>query len=297
MRENVMVNQAVGHPPSAPNAPNDAATLQVTQNTLPLAVRLWDQGWIRKTFVLVILAGIWQGYALYLNNDLLLPTFVDTCQALWNSIVAGELPDRVLSSLDILMIGYGVGLVIAAVLTLLAITNRLATDFLEVMTAMFNPLPAIALLPLALIWFGLGKLTIVFVLVHSVLWAVTLNTYSGFQSVSATLKMVGRNYGMSHLSFVMKILIPAAFPSILSGLKIGWAFAWRTLIAAELVFGVSSSSGGLGWFIYEKKNQLDTSAVFAGLLTIIIIGLVVENLIFRTIERRTVQRWGMQAAA
>ncbi len=77
-------------------------------------------------------------------------------------------------------------------------------------------------------------------------------------------------------------------------MKIGWAFAWRTLIAAELVFGVSSRSGGLGWFIFENRNQLDTAAVFAGLTAVIIIGLVVESVIFRNIEKRTVRRWGMQ---
>ena len=133
-----------------------------------------------------------------------------------------------------------------------------------------------------------------FVLVHSVMWAVALNTHAGFRGVSQTVRMVGRNYNLCGLGLVFKILIPAAFPSILAGLKIGWAFAWRTLIAAELVFGVSSGKGGLGWFIFESKNQLDIADVFAGLLTIILIGLAVENMIFRVIERNTVQRWGMQ---
>src|SRR6185437_17168974 len=109
-----------------------------------------------------------------------------------------------------------------------------------------------------------------------------LNTLAGFRGVSTTVRMVGRNYNLNGLRFVAKILIPAAFPSILAGLKIGWAFAWRTLIAAELVFGVSSGQGGLGWFIFENRNLLDIPAVFAGLLTVIIIGLIVENLIFRT---------------
>ncbi|MCC2595862.1 ABC transporter permease subunit [Pusillimonas sp. MFBS29] len=280
--------------PNVYKEPKASESLGIVENSLPLMARLWDQGWLRKLLVLAVLACLWEVYARYLDNELLLPTFTQTCLALFDATFAGQLPERIGVSLDVLMTGYVAGIALAALLTLLAITTRLGTDFLEVMTAMFNPLPAIALLPLALIWFGLGKMTMVFVLVHSVLWAVTLNTYSGFQAVSPTLKMVGRNYGLSHLSFIMKILIPAAFPSILSGLKIGWAFAWRTLIAAELVFGVSSSSGGLGWFIYESKNQLDIAAVFAGLLTIIIIGLVVENLIFRTIEQRTIQRWGMQ---
>jgi NitT/TauT family transport system permease protein len=105
--------------------------------------------------------------------------------------------------------------------------------------------------------------------------------------------MVGRNYGLRGFPYVAKILMPAAFPSILAGLKIGWAFAWRTLIAAELVFGVVSGSGGLGWFIVESKNRLDIPTVFAGLLTVILIGLFVENVIFRTIENRTIRRWGM----
>ena len=174
------------------------------------------------------------------------------------------------------------------------VLTRVGTDFLSTLTAMFNPLPAIALLPLALLWFGLGAKSLVLVIIHSVLWAVALNTHSGFTSVSPTLRMAGQNCGLRGVSYVAFLLVPAAFPSILTGLKIGWAFAWRTLIAAELVFGVSSGQGGLGWYIFENRNLLDIPAVFAGLLTVIIIGLIVENLIFRTIERNTVQKWGTQ---
>ncbi|MDU6141206.1 ABC transporter permease, partial [Bradyrhizobium sp.] len=204
------------------------------------------------------------------------------------------IPARTLVSLETLLIGYGIGIALAAVLTTIAIGSRIGADMLEALTSMFNPLPAIALLPLALIWFGLGKGSIIFVLVHSVLWAIALNTHSGFRSVSNTLRMVGLNYGLRGLKLVRFILIPAAFPAILTGLKVGWAFAWRTLIAAELVFGVSSGAGGLGWFIFENRNQLETANVFAGLFTVIFIGLVVENVVFATIERKTVRRWGMQ---
>ncbi len=160
---------------------------------------------------------------------------------------------------------------------------------------MFNPLPAIALLPLALLWFGLGKGSLVFILMHSVLWPLALNTYAGFQGVPETLRMAGRNYGLSGLRLVLQILVPGALPAIVSGLKIGWAFAWRTLIAAELVFGTTSSGeGGLGWYIFQNRNELYTDKVFAGLATVIVIGLLVENLGFRTLERLTLRRWGMQ---
>ncbi len=254
----------------------------------------WQSGVFRKTLLIVVLAVIWEVYARQLDNPLLFPTLTDTFKSLYSNFADGVLPTRIWTTLKILITGYVLGAVLAFLLTILAINTRIGTDFLETMTAMFNPLPAISLLPLALIWFGLGPSSLVFVLLHSVLWAVALNTHSGFLGVSRTLRMVGANYGLTGLRYVIRILVPAAFPSILTGLKIGWAFAWRTLIAAELVFGVSSGQGGLGWFIFENRNLLDIPAVFAGLLTIVIIGLVVENLIFQTIERKTLQKWGMK---
>jgi len=265
----------------------------VEQKLSPFEV-IWGMGAIRKALIIIVLALLWQIYAVHLDNPLLFPTLTDTFHTLIDRFADGTLPSRIWTTLKILLMGYAAGTVLAAMLTVLAINTRIGTDFLETMTAMFNPLPAISLLPLALIWFGLGASSLVFVLIHSVLWAVALNTHSGFLGVSRTLRMVGANYGLTGFSYVTRILIPAAFPSILTGLKIGWAFAWRTLIAAELVFGVSSGQGGLGWFIFENRNLLDIPAVFAGLLTVIVIGLIVENLVFQTLERHTIQKWGMK---
>ncbi len=275
--------------------PVDAAQFGVVAKPLSAWERVYNVALVRKLVILVALDVAWEIYARWLNNPLLFPTFGATIDAFVDGFVHGTLLLKAWTSIKVLLVGYAAGIALAALLTVVAITSRVGTDFLETLTAMFNPLPAIALLPLALIWFGLGAGSIVFVLIHSVLWAVALNTHSGFLAVSNTLRMVGRNYGLRGLAYVGKILIPAAFPSILTGFKIGWAFAWRTLIAAELVFGVSSGSGGLGWFIYENKNQLEIPSVFAGLLTVIVIGLLVENVIFRSVEARTVRRWGMQS--
>ena len=271
-----------------------AGDLGVVEKRISRWERLFNVDGLRKGLLLVLLAIAWEVYARRLDNPLLFPTFTATLEALFDSLRNGNLLGRAAFSLKVLLMGYSAGIVLATLLSVLAINTRVGNDFLETLTSMFNPLPAIALLPLALIWFGLGNGSLVFVLIHSVLWPVALNTHSGFQSVSNTLRMVGRNYGLSGLRYVWSILIPAAFPNILAGLKIGWAFAWRTLIAAELVFGVSSGSGGLGWFIYENKNQLEIANVFAGLLTVILIGLLVENLFFRVLELHTVRRWGMQ---
>jgi NitT/TauT family transport system permease protein len=266
----------------------------VVETPLTLVEQIYGRSAVRKAMVVVALAIIWQVYATLLDNSLLFPTLTETLGAMWNDAVHGELLLRIWYSVRLLLIGYAIGLGLATVLTAFAMTSRIGADLMETLTAMLNPLPAIALLPLSLIWFGLGNASLIFVLIHSVLWAAALNTLSGFQSVSATLRMVGTNYELSLPRYVAKILIPAAFPSILSGLKISWAFAWRTLIAAELVFGASSQSGGLGWLIYENKNLMQIPDVFAGLLAVILIGLIVENLIFATIARHTVQKWGMQ---
>ena len=261
---------------------------------LPFIEKIFEKAVVRRGLILIALALVWEAYGRWLESPLTFPTFLDTMTALKEGIASGVIPKRMMVTLETLVTGYFLGLIIAALLTTVAVTSRMGTDLLSTFTAMFNPLPAIALLPLALLWFGLGRPSLVFVIVHSVLWAVALNMHSGFLSVSETQRMAGRTFGLKGLRFVLGILIPAAFPAILAGLKIGWAFAWRTLIAAELVFGVSSGQGGLGWYIFENRNTLDTAAVFAGLLSVMAVGLVVEAVIFRVIEAKTVRRWGMQ---
>ena len=260
----------------------------------PLATRAWRQAWLRKSLILLALAALWEAAARWQNNDLLLPSFLQTAHAFIDGVASGDLLDRVRISLAVLLQGYAAGVVAAFALTALAASTRIGRDLLETLTAMFNPLPAIALLPLALLWFGLGKGSLIFVIVHAVLWPLALGAYAGFQGVPETLRMAGRNYGLSGLRLVLHILVPAALPSILSGLKIGWAFAWRTLIAAELVFGTTGGQGGLGWYIFQNRNELYTDKVFAGLAAVILIGLLVENVVFRPLESVTVRRWGMQ---
>jgi NitT/TauT family transport system permease protein len=268
---------------------------------LPLFERVRNVNAVRKLSIVVGLVVLWE---LYTNiggvSELILPPFSSTGAALIDALWAENLLSMIGSSMSILLAGYVIGIVIATVLTTLAVTSRFGSDLLGTLTAMLNPLPAIALLPMALLWFGLGPDAIVFTLLHSVVWPVALNTHTGFLGVSDTQRMVGRNYGLRGITYVTKILIPAAFPSILTGLRIGWAYAWRTLIAAELVFGGSiadtsgTSSGGLGWFIFANQMDLRIPYVFAGLFSVIVVGVVVENVVFRKIEERTVARWGMQ---
>lgn len=261
----------------------------------PLSVwaRCLDSEAFRRAGILIVLGCIWQAYALIIDNDLVIPRLSDVVVALWRSTASGIIPARTLDSIKTLLSGYAIGIGCGVLMTTLAVTTRLGSDILATLTSMFNPLPAIALLPLALLWFGLGNGSVLFVLAHSVLWPFALNTHSGYLAVSETLKMAGRNCGLSPIAYVVRVLMPAALPSIIAGLKISWAFAWRTLIAAELVFGASSAGGGIGWFIFEKRNDLRIPEVFAGLLVIVIIGLFIDGVLFRYLEKVTVRRWGM----
>ncbi len=255
--------------------------------------RLGNVTALRRLLVLALVAALWEAAATWQNNPLMFPTFSATMTALWDGIWRENLLSMAWVSLSVLLKGYAIAVVLAMALTSFAVSTRIGNDVLSTLTSMFNPLPAIALLPLAMLWFGLGAVSLTFVLVHAVLWPLALNTHAGFTSVSETLRMAGRNYGLTGIRYVVTMLIPAAFPAILTGLKVGWAFAWRTLIAAELVFGVSSGKGGLGWFIFQNRNELYIDKVFAGLVTVILIGLLVENVVFRWIETHTVRKWGM----
>jgi len=293
-----VAERPVGPPyrPEFEHAAIGAASTADVARPLSMIERLANVDPVRKFTVLLGAIVLWELYTrLGKVPVLIFPTFTETVVALWKGFVDYGLAGQIWASLGILLAGYAIGLAIGALLSFVAVSSRFGSDVLGTLTAMLNPLPAIALLPLALIWFGLGAKSLIFVLLHSIVWPGALNTHTGFMSVADPLRMVGRNYGLRNLRYVGKILIPAAFPSILAGMKLGWAFAWRTLIASELVFGAAAEGGGLGWFIFASRNEMDIPGAFAGLLTVILIGFLIENVIFRNIEQRTVVRWGMQS--
>ena len=270
-----------------------AETFESVEQPVGAFQKLLNNTSLRKAVLLIVLASAWELFGRLYDDKNLVPTFSQTVEAFLRSTESGDLPRAALNTIRLLLEGYGVGLILAVLLTAFASVTRIGSDLLETLTSMFNPLPSIALLPFAMLIFPTtGEGSIVFVLVHAVVWSVALNTHAGFRAVSPTWRMVGRNYGLSPFGYIRRILIPGAFPSILTGLKTGWAFAWRTVIAAEMVFG--SGSGGIGRFIYSRQNLSRIPEVFAGLLTVILFGLAVEHLVFKSIENRTVRRWGME---
>jgi NitT/TauT family transport system permease protein len=248
----------------------------------------------RRAIILVALVAIWQVYVTASGVDpLLVSSPYDVGVALVEGFTGGALVGATLTTLKILFASMLIGMLVAAVLTTLATWTRFGEDLLILLTSMLNPLPSIAVLPLAILWFGLSTTALMVVIANSVVWPISINVSMGFRTVNPTILAVGRNVGLSGWRLVTDVLMPAALPHTISGLKTGWAFGWRTIIAAELVFGVAGSGGGLGYFINDSRYFMRTPDVFAGLVTIAAIGIALD-LAFSALERRTVVRWGMK---
>lgn len=249
---------------------------------------------LRYAIVLVVLLGIWQAYvSLSHVSPLLVGSPIDVARQIAIDVGNGKIPSATLHTLETLVTGLIIGAVVGFALASLAVFSPVGRDLLAVLTAVLNPLPAIAILPLAIIWFGLSDRSIIFIVTLATIWPVAINTDTGFRTISATTQMVARNLGLRGPRLVIDVLLPAAMPYILTGLKTAWAFGWRTVVAAELVFGVAGSQGGLGWYINTARYYLQTSEIFAGLVVISFLGILVEGL-FSAVEARTVRRWGMK---
>jgi NitT/TauT family transport system permease protein len=271
--------------PGAPRARKSTSRLR--WSSLPTVAR--------RSILLVAIVLLWQLYVSVSGvSPLLVSSPAKIAEAFWEGWASGELAAATLVTLEILGLGMLVGMCLAAVLTTFATWTRIGEDVLVLLTSMLNPLPAIAILPLAILWFGLSPAALVFVIANAVTWPIAINVSTGFRTVNPTILMVGRNLGLRGFKLVKDVLMPAALPHTISGLKTGWAFGWRTIIAAELVFGVAGGGGGLGYFINDSRYFLRIPDVFAGLVTIALIGIALD-VVFTWIERRTVIKWGMKS--
>ncbi len=283
-------------PPSVPGprpAPKVARRPQrrgrPTWGDLPVVVR-------RVVLVVGLLAG-WQAYvSLSGVSPLVFSAPIDVAKAFVEGWLDGSIGGATATTLKVLLASMALGIAAATVLTTLAAWTKFGDDVLVTLTSMLNPLPSIAILPLAVLWFGLSTQALIFVVANAVTWPIAINVNTGFKTANRTIISVARNIGIGRWRMISEVLMPAALPHTISGLKTGWAFGWRTLVAAELVFGVAGGSGGLGYYINDSRYFLQIPNVFAGLITIAVIGMLVE-LLFNLVERQTVVRWGMKGSS
>lgn len=253
------------------------------------SVSIW-----RKTIFVFIVLVVWQlSCSLGTVPKILLPSPIDVLAALSKAFESEQMLDVINYSLSLISVAMVLGFLVALICSMLAILNASIRDIYNLIITIMDPIPSIAILPLAILWFGTGLETIVVIIMHSVIWPVSRNFIDGFSAVPKIYVETGHNFGFKPYRMLQEIYLPAAMPYIISGIKVGWARAWRTLISAEMIFGATGSLGGLGWFIFKKRYQLETDGVFATLLVIVIIGLVVEYCILQTLERKTIKKWGM----
>ncbi len=154
-------------------------------------------------------------------------------------------------------------------------------------------LPSICWLPLAILWFGLSEGAILFVVVMGSLLAISIATEDAIAAVDPVLLRAAGTLGIRRLRFVAGVLLPAALPGVLTGLKLGWSFAWRALMAGELLF----VAGGLGQLLQAGREVLDAAQVMAVMAAIVVIGVAVDRVVFRALELRVRRRWGLAEAA
>ncbi len=196
------------------------------------------------------------------------------------------------NSMALLLEGLLIGIVLAFVLSGLSMLSRVFYDIFNLVISICDLLPGVALLPVVIIIFGVKPGVIVFLVVHAVLWPMARNVLDGFLAVPRIYVEAGMNIGLKKSSLLLGVYLPAATSYIVSGLKVGWARAWRGLISAEMIFGVASCPG-IGLFINQMRTNMNNAEMYATLIVIIIIGLVVQYGVLSPIEKCTVKKWGM----
>jgi NitT/TauT family transport system permease protein len=243
-------------------------------------------------FFAALLAG-WQAAHLWGPwPSYLLPGPVQVAEALWGGFADGTFLIGIGVTLKRLLLGYSLSLVLGTLIGVLLGRVPWVDETAGSLMLGLQTLPSICWLPLAIIWFGLNEKAIQFVVIMGAILAIAIHTSDGVKNIPPIYVRAGRNLGARGWRLLFGIILPAALPSVLTGAKIGWSFAWRSLMAAELLF----VSLGLGQLLMVGRELNDIAQVMAVMLVIIALGLMVDNLVFGKLERRMRRVWGLAAA-
>lgn len=275
--------ETVKQPPTAPSSTPLFATVERLRKTT-------TGRWATPLLFYVLLICIWQ---LLFNSgtwqDFILPSPLEVANSLVTGFQSGFYLQSILASLGRLGIGYAISLVLGLVLGLLIGRFNLLKETVGTLVLGLQGLPSICWLPLAVIWFGLDDQAIIFVVIMGALFSITLGVDGGVRNIPPVYLKAARNLGTHGLALYTDVIFPAAFPTILSGLKQGWSFAWRSLMAGKLLYNTVS----LGNLLETGRDLLDSAQVVSVMLLIVVIGVAIDALIFSPLERVTRSRWGL----
>ncbi|GBD38946.1 Putative aliphatic sulfonates transport permease protein SsuC [bacterium HR37] len=238
----------------------------------------------------LILTGLWQGlYSLRLWPEYIFPSPVGVLKTLVAGFEDKTFIIGILISMKRILIGYGLSIVVGLGIGLLIGRVKLLDETFGSLVLGLQALPSICWLPLALLWFGLSESAILLVVILGSLFSIIIGADTGVKNVPPIYIRAARTMGAKGLQLYTKVIIPAALPSIISGFKQGWSFAWRSLMAAELLY----VSLGLGHLLMMGRELNDMNQVIAVMIVIIVIGVVVDRLIFANVENKVRERWGL----
>lgn len=228
-------------------------------------------------------------------SPVLLPAPVQVATYLKDAAADGTLAKATVITMRRLLIGYFAGIVLGLPLGLLTARWRLFRDTIGTMALGLQTLPSVCWVPLALLWFGQTEAAMLFVVVMGTVWSVVIATETGVRNVPPIYRRAALTMGSKRLHIWLKVILPAALPFIVSGMKQGWAFAWRSLMAAE-IFVTILTGFGLGQLLHYGRELSAMDQVIAIMFVIVVIGLLADKIFFSPIERFLHRRWGTSQA-
>ena len=240
-----------------------------------------------------VLIGIWDlVFRLKIWSPVLLPSPFQVLQYLKGAAEDGTLWQGTLITMRRLLMGYFIGLVGGLPLGLLTARWRLLHDTIGTLALGLQTLPSVCWVPLALLWFGQTEAAMLFVVVMGTLWSVVIATDTGVRNVPPIFRRAALTMGSKRLHMWLKVILPAALPFIVSGMKQGWAFAWRSLMAAE-IFVTILTGFGLGQLLHYGRELSSMDQVIGIMVVIVVIGLLADKIFFSPVERFLHRRWGL----
>jgi len=224
----------------------------------------------------------------------LLPRISAILAALYASLADGSMIEHAAFTMYRVMFGFSLAVVVGIPLGILMARFKPIENFFLPLVSALMPIPSFALVPLFMLWFGIGNLTTILIVFYAATFPMVFNTWSGVRSVNPLWLRAAGAMGADEHSLFWKVIIPGASPFIITGMRQSFLRAWIAVVGAEMI---AASDWGLGWVIFDAKEFLNTDVMLAALIVIGAIGYLFERLVFGSIERATIQRWGMSRAA
>ncbi|MDA8235343.1 MAG: ABC transporter permease [Clostridia bacterium] len=245
---------------------------------------------LKKIVFFAFLVGLWEiMFRLAIWNPVMFPSPFSVWETMVQGFRDGSFPVAIGVSMKRILVGYIISILIGIPLGILVGRVKLLDETVGSIILGLQTLPSICWLPLAILWFGLSEKSIIFIVIIGALFSIALATEAGVKNVPPLYLRAASTLGARGMALYIQIILPAALPSIITGMKLGWSFAWRSLMAGELL----ASGLGLGYVLMMGRDLADMSQVIAVMIIIALLGLLIDRLVFARLEQGIRRRWGL----